>query len=170
MTLVTLRWLVYDSENYWEGFSWSLSCAWSLLIVFTHRSRLIMCDMTKHNDFFQFLAKLLPDITLETTHWLMYESENYWKGFSWSLCCDWGPLIVFRQRSRLITMSNLRKHCDFLRFWAELPPEMTLVTPRCLVDESRNYWNGFSESLCCGWSPLMMFIYRLRSITMSNTR
>ena len=26
-------------------------------------------------------------------------------------------------------MSNMRKHCDFLRFWAKLPPEMTPVTP-----------------------------------------
>ena len=130
MTPMTPQWAGWKSQNSWKDLSWSIFCAWSTLIVFKHRLRLnAMGHMTKNCYFLRFWAKLPPEMTPVTHRWAGWKSENSWKGFSWSISYAQSPLIVFKHRLRLISMSNMTKiaiFCDFgpnyPRKWPRWPP------------------------------------------------
>ena len=105
------------TENYWNGLPWSLSCAWSPLIVFKHRLRLItMGNMTKNCYFLRFWAKLPPEMTSVTPRWAGWKSENSWKGLSRSISFAWSTSIVFKHRLKAVFIKELAKNAVLVNF------------------------------------------------------
>ena len=90
--------------------------------------------------------------------------KTVWNVFLLSLFRVWSLCTAINHQLGLIPMVQMTK-VNFWPFWTILPPEITPVTPRWLLNESENCYKCLQLSLPCTWSLCKVLNHRLGLIT-----